>query len=216
MKRLLILLTALARAATAADDPKMLAGHVHVIFERKCNECHGAHLKKPDGRFGYVLDFKRMAENPDYIIRKEPHKSELFRLIRDGEMPPDDHPKTPPLTDEERTLVRNWIAAGAPHELPAVLPNRTFDPPPASLPPTTDPFKKKKITLTSKNQPAGEIIAQIAEQSGLKIDYTKPSPEPRLSIVAKNLSIFETLEYLALNGNMHLAFFDGAAILKPQ
>jgi hypothetical protein len=49
-----------------------------------------------------VLDLKRVAENPDYIIAGEPEKSELYTMVRDDEMPGDDA-KVPPLTDPRRT-----------------------------------------------------------------------------------------------------------------
>ena len=69
MKRLALLLIA-ASAAQAQQPPSRekalhLAGNVHVIFEHKCNECHGSHLKKPEGKFGHVLDLKRLADNLD-------------------------------------------------------------------------------------------------------------------------------------------------------
>ena len=106
MKRLaLFFITAgVAQAQQPVSKEKALdlAGHVHVIFEHKCNECHGSHLKKPEGKFGHVLDLKRLADNLDYIERGKPHRSELYHLVNDGEMPPDDHPKTPPLTGEEK------------------------------------------------------------------------------------------------------------------
>jgi mono/diheme cytochrome c family protein len=218
MSRLIPLLSLLAMSVHAAppSDPVLLAGHVHVIFERKCNSCHGAHLKKPDGRFGYVLDLQRMAANPDYILPKSPQKSELFRLIRDGEMPPEDHPKTPPLTEDEREHVRAWIAAGAPHELPKVLPTRYFNPPPTSHPASSDPFKKKRVSLDFRAQPAGLIFAEIEKQCGLKIDYTKPARESQLSIITKNLTVLEALEYLALNANLRLSFDGDKAELRAK
>jgi hypothetical protein len=45
-------------------------------------------------------ELQRLADNLDYIERGKPHRSEIYRLVNDGEMPPDDHPKTPPLTGE--------------------------------------------------------------------------------------------------------------------
>jgi len=206
--------TALGQQPVSKEKALDLAGHVHVIFERKCNECHGAHLEKPDGKFGHVLDLKRMADNAEYIHRGKPHKSEIFRLVNEGEMPPDDHPKTPPLTGEEKDMVRRWIQAGAPHELPEVLPKRVFlDPPPSAL--AEGGAKNKRVTLDLHEQPASEVFAEIAKLSGVVIRYTASKNEPRLSIRVKNGTVGEVLDYLALNGNLVLRWNGETAQLGP-
>ena len=218
MKRIVLLLLASAAAATAQqpvskDQALDLAGNVHVIFEHKCNECHGSQLKKPEGKFGYVLDLKRMADNEDYVIRGKPQKSELFRLVNEGEMPPDDHPKTPPLTGEEKDVVRRWIQAGAPHELPAVLPKRTFA---AAAPAKPKTAKDTKITLDVRDQPASQLFAAIAKQAHIEIAYTSPTNDPKLSITLKNGSLSEALDYLVLCGNLTLRWEGDKAVIAPQ
>ena len=95
-----------------------LAAEVSRIFEAKCADCHGAHLPKPKGKFGYVLDLKRIAGNPDYVVRGNPEKSELYVMVRNEEMPGEDT-DVPPLTADEKKSVEAWVLAGAPHELPA-------------------------------------------------------------------------------------------------
>ena len=132
MRVFLLLLTAVFTMADASaapapgkgpgkDEKLRLAGDVLKIFEAKCADCHGSHLPKPKGKFGYVLDLKRMAENPEYIVRGEPGKSELFQLVKNNEMPGEDA-DVPPLTPEEKKIVEDWVLAGAPHELPSALP----------------------------------------------------------------------------------------------
>src|SRR4030095_1913119 len=101
-------------------DQVQLAQQVRSIFEAKCVDCHGPELPRPKGKFGYVLDLKRVAENPDYIIAGEPEKSELYTMVRDDEMPGDDA-KVPPLTNTEKDVVKRWIAAGAPAKLPPAV-----------------------------------------------------------------------------------------------
>ncbi len=112
----------LALAAPAKPPSKgeklRLAGEVYRIFEAKCADCHGAHLPKPKGKFGHVLDLKRIAANSDYVVRGEPVKSELFLMVKNDEMPGEDA-DVPPLTPEEKRTVEAWVLAGAPHELPA-------------------------------------------------------------------------------------------------
>jgi mono/diheme cytochrome c family protein len=217
MKHVLLLLslfsaTSLAQQPVSKDKALDLAGNIHVIFEHKCNECHGSQLKKPEGKFGYVLDLKRMADNEDYVIRGKPQKSELFRLVNEGEMPPDDHPKTPPLTGEEKDIVRRWIQAGAPHELPAVLPKRTFTSP---APAKAKSPKDIRITLDARDQPAAQLLTEIAKQAHIEIAYTAPKNEPKLSITFKNGPLNEALDYLVLCGNLTLRWEGEKAIIAP-
>jgi hypothetical protein len=132
--------------------------------------------------------------------------------VNDGEMPPDDHPKTPPLTGEEKEIVRRWIQAGAPHELPAELPKRTFTTP---APPPAKTQSTARVTLDLRDRPAAEVFAEITKQTGLRIDYTAPPKEPRLSITLKNGTALEALEYLVLCGNLALSWEGESAKVKP-
>jgi uncharacterized membrane protein/mono/diheme cytochrome c family protein len=111
-----------AQAAEIKPAPKeeqlKIAQHVRDIFEAKCLDCHGPELPRPKGKFGYTLDLKRIAENPDYVVRGDAEASEIYVLVRDDEMPGEDA-NVPPLTKEEKEAVRRWVEIGAPHELPA-------------------------------------------------------------------------------------------------
>src|SRR5947209_3599788 len=99
-----------ASGAAPAGDP---AADVRAVFSAKCAGCHGPTLAKPKGRFGYVLDLARVAGNPEIVVPGAPGESELWELVRRGEMPPDDSP-TGPLTADQKDTIRAWIAAGAP------------------------------------------------------------------------------------------------------
>lgn len=119
---LLLLLTCgrlLAAAVQTAPKEEQLriAQRVYDIFEAKCLDCHGPELPRPKGKFGYVLDLKRMAENPDYVTPGDPEKSEMYILVRDDEMPGEDA-NVPALTPEEKDIVKRWVEIGAPSELP--------------------------------------------------------------------------------------------------
>jgi uncharacterized membrane protein/mono/diheme cytochrome c family protein len=132
---LLPMATERASAAPAKTPPKgpgkdeklRLAAEVSRIFEAKCADCHGGHLPKPKGKFGYVLDLKRVAANPDYVTPGNPEKSELYLMVRNEEMPGEDT-DVPPLTAEEKKTVAAWVLAGAPHELPAGFATATTAP----------------------------------------------------------------------------------------
>jgi uncharacterized membrane protein len=86
---------------------------VRAVFAARCASCHGDHLAKPRGKFGYVLDLPRVAANPKLVVPSLPDDSPLWKLIDEGEMPPEDA-RTGPLTEGEKGLIRAWIGAGAP------------------------------------------------------------------------------------------------------
>jgi len=102
-----------SRAVSAAEGERDLASEARIIFSARCAGCHGPNLPKPKGRFGYVLDLARIAANPEMVVPSLPNESEMWELVRRGEMPPDDAP-TGPLSDDEKEVIRAWIAAGAP------------------------------------------------------------------------------------------------------
>jgi uncharacterized membrane protein len=67
----------------------------------------------PDGDFGYVLDLARIAANEKMVVRGQPEASELYRLIRDDEMPGEDS-ESGPLTVLQKEVIRRWIELNAP------------------------------------------------------------------------------------------------------
>jgi len=109
---LTLALTLLAPGASAAEELPSLATQVHAIFQVKCVECHGADLAHPKGKFGYVLDLPRVVANPKMITPGNPSKSELYQMVWHNEMP-DPKGDSPPLTPEEKAIVKAWIETGA-------------------------------------------------------------------------------------------------------
>jgi mono/diheme cytochrome c family protein len=97
-------------AAAVGPDP---AAAARAVFAARCAGCHGPDLRRPRGRFGYVLDLRRVAGNPEMVIPFKPGESELWLLVRQNEMPPPDAPSGS-LTAREKEVIRAWIAAGAP------------------------------------------------------------------------------------------------------
>src|SRR5260370_12801983 len=89
----LILLAAWAIApglATAADTEADLPGRVRAVFVARCATCHGPDLRKPKGKFGYVTDLRRVADNPKLVVPSKPEDSPLLHLVADDQMPPHD------------------------------------------------------------------------------------------------------------------------------
>jgi uncharacterized membrane protein len=62
-----------------------------------------------------------MAANPELVIPSEPTESELFVLVQKNEMPP-----RGALAPEQKDIIREWIAAGAPDALPGASSDRTL------------------------------------------------------------------------------------------
>ena len=132
------------------EEKLRLAGEVFKIFEAKCADCHGAHLPKPKGKFGYVLDLKRVADNPKYIVGSDPKESELFQMVKNDEMPGEDA-DVPPLTPEEKKTVEAWVLAGAPHILPAGVSAGSL--PPEKKPEQNITFLRRLATWLGKFHP---------------------------------------------------------------
>jgi mono/diheme cytochrome c family protein len=213
---LLMLGLGLTRSSLAEDGQAereeliQLTGRVRVLLEVKCHKCHSDQLEEPDGDFGYVLDLPRLVKTPELIVPGDPGRSELFRLIRDGDMPPFDQTEIRRLEPDEVNAVRRWIAAGAPTELPKELPKYREPVDPAYVSEEAIlvqlKTKAKRISLEMSQEPLSTILSEIQKKSGIEIVYRKPTNEPKLSLKMKNRPVFEALEYLALCGNMALSF----------
>jgi uncharacterized membrane protein len=115
---LLALASPLLASGDAGAEGVKDAVKVREIFEAKCVDCHGPELPRPKGKFGYVLDLKRVADNPDYIERGKPDKSDLYQMVFKDEMPGEDA-NVPPLTKDEKEIVKRWIELGCP-EAPSI------------------------------------------------------------------------------------------------
>jgi uncharacterized membrane protein len=76
-------------------------------------------VARPRAKFGYVLDLARVAANPKMIVPGNPAKSELYQTVFHNEMPPAKE-SLPPLTVEEKEIVKAWIEVGAPPGPPVV------------------------------------------------------------------------------------------------
>ena len=118
------LLLLLAARSTAVGADRDFAGRALSVLHAKCGACHGSAVNKPESDFGHVDDLARLARDGQLIVPGKPEESRLYRrLAIDRDMPPKGLAKklgiTPP-TPEEISVVREWIAAGAPPPAPKV------------------------------------------------------------------------------------------------
>lgn len=152
---LLLLLAAGLRAGEVKvvppEEQAAVAHRVREIFEAKCKQCHGPELPRPKGKFGYVLDLKRMADNPDYVVRGDPDKSEIYTMVRDDEMPGEDA-DVPALSMEEKDIVKRWVEMGAPAD-PATAAEKEPAAPAPVPQKTTRPFWEQALRWIGKFHP---------------------------------------------------------------
>jgi uncharacterized membrane protein len=167
----------------------------NATLPRRCKPCSRPSVPAatgrawPKGRFGYVLDLARVASNREMVVPFSPSESELWELVRRGEMPPADAP-TSALTARQKEAVRAWIAAGAPPAASATLP--PVAPPPeevaaeSTAPPPGRHFRRwvGKFHLLLLHFPIALLVAaavgefwSVVRQSGV------PGPAVRYGVL---------------------------------
>lgn len=158
-----------AAGADSASEGIKAAVRVREIFDAKCLDCHGPELPRPKGKFGYVLDLKRMADNPEYVERGNPANSELYTMVLNDEMPGEDA-NVPPLTAEEKEIVRRWIELGAPDAPQASAEHPAAAPAVVVEAKVARPFWKKALEWIGRFHPVSThfpvalmLVAVVAE-----------------------------------------------------
>ena len=96
------------RPETAAETVAEVRG----VFAEKCSGCHGPDSLRPKGRFGYVLDLHRIAENPEMVIPSIPTNRNYGTRQDTVKCHRPDSPHGP-LSEAQKNIVRAWIADGA-------------------------------------------------------------------------------------------------------
>lgn len=179
LARILCLLPALSLPAMSApEDEPIFSAAVQKVLAEKCLSCHNADKKK--GKLD-MTSLELMLKGGDSekpgIVPGKPDESEILRRIHlpledDDHMPPEDKPQ---LTAPETALLRWWVEAGAPADLPV-----KDAPLPEDLKPLVTelaakkvdlPSSEPKISLTPKElDPATrETIARLEEELGASI-----------------------------------------------
>ena len=92
-----------------------VAPQAREILHRHCYECHGANPAKIDRKF-HVLDRSSLLDaNRKNVVPGHPDLSRLIQRIEDGSMPPEEKEADLPRVSElELSILKEWIAGGAP------------------------------------------------------------------------------------------------------
>ena len=98
-----------------------LVARVVEIQRAKCLDCHNPDSDKRKAKRKYPDALDLAATVEEWVVAGDPMDSDLYLMLEDGEMPPDDS-DVPPLTEEELKVYHDWIASGASVELPATTP----------------------------------------------------------------------------------------------
>ena len=109
----------LVTVATAQDATAL---KVRELLESRCYYCHGED-GAAEGGLNFILDYDRLVATKQ-IVPAEPLKSGLYRKIVLDDMPKDDDP----LSDDEKQLIKDWIASGAPSFNPKKAARSFIDP----------------------------------------------------------------------------------------
>jgi WD40 repeat protein len=104
----------LLSAALVRADTSPLAVNARAVLAAYCANCHAG--GKTKGGFGYTLDRERLVARQK-VVPGKPDESELYDLVRKGEMPPAGTARRPTPADVEG--LKQWIEAGAPDWQPA-------------------------------------------------------------------------------------------------
>ncbi len=91
------------------------------IQRRKCADCHGPDSDKRKAKRKYPDALDLVATVEEWIVPGKPMESDLYLMLADGEMPPEDS-DVKPVTASELATYRTWIEAGAPTAVTSAAP----------------------------------------------------------------------------------------------
>ncbi|MGD9644514.1 MAG: DUF1549 domain-containing protein, partial [Pirellulales bacterium] len=163
--------------AVPAAEPVEFNRDVRPILSAHCFKCHGPDddTREAELRFDQrEVAIAAAASGTPAIVPGKPDESELVRRITsedaDEQMPPAAANK--PLTDEQKRILRDWIAAGAPYES-----HWSFAPP-------VEPALPAVKNASWPRTPIDDFVLARQEQAGLS-----PSPEADRYTLIRRVSL---------------------------
>jgi mono/diheme cytochrome c family protein len=173
--------------APAPDHDPSFERDARPIFKRHCFQCHGEGEKL---KGGVDLRLRRFTVLPDedgkpFLIPGDPEKSELIKLVREGEMPK----KAAPLKPEEIAILENWVRTGAKtlHPEPETVPKFYFTEEERNywaFQPISHPAVPKVKEAARVRTPVDAFLLQALEAKGLTF-----SPEADPETLIRRVSI---------------------------
>ena len=114
MSAVLLILAALGAPATARAPQADLGQEAAEVLRARCFPCHSpdSGKRKAVRAWSNALDVAATIEE-GLLEPGDPEGSELWLLVVEGDMPPDDA-ESGPLSEDERALLFRWIESGAP------------------------------------------------------------------------------------------------------
>lgn len=100
----------------ADESAPVFEADIAPILISKCGKCHGDKVRKGDLDLSSMRGLRRGGESGESAIAESVDGSLLWIMIDGGDMPPEGQP---PLSDDERSLIRDWLEAGAKSNTPA-------------------------------------------------------------------------------------------------
>lgn len=113
---------AMAASSSQADELLQLATRGTEILKSRCYGCHGERFNG-SAQFNVMDSAGLLAEG--YVIPGDHGESAMWQRIETDEMPPEDS-GVPALTAEEKTVLQQWISAGAPQVQREVRPFKPY------------------------------------------------------------------------------------------
>lgn len=101
----------LSSGVVANDGVARFHKEVKPLLTAKCGKCHGQVTPSAELTLTSAAGIARGSESGSVIDSSQPEHGLLFSAIHSGEMPPKD---APALTRQERSILENWLRAGAP------------------------------------------------------------------------------------------------------
>jgi len=98
------------------ENELVFESDVQPVFAVKCGKCHSDNVHKGELNLSVMDSIRRGGESGESLIADSIEDSWLWTMIENGEMPPADEA---PLSDEEQSLIRRWIAGGGRARNPA-------------------------------------------------------------------------------------------------
>ncbi len=98
----------------ANADQTTFAKLIAPVFNDRCVDCHGPDKQKGDLRLDTPEEIRKGGKSGPLLVAGVPEESLLYELIALPESDPDIMPsKGKPLTEQQITFIRGWIADGA-------------------------------------------------------------------------------------------------------